>query len=163
MSEFVRTTMIWVTIAFLGDAFVAPAITVWEITPNFSLIALVVLALARGSAAGCLGGFVLGLVQDLASPHLLGLRALCKTLIGFLAGRLRGHLVYGLPIVEGLVVASAALVHDLLFLLVQSRLSDDAFLGPLITHALPGAIYSGLVGIPLIRLADLLGILRQEQ
>ncbi len=163
MRKFVRTTLIWVSLAFLGDTLLAPMITIRSIAPDFSVIALVVLALAQGPSAGCLGGFVLGLIQDLSTPNLLGLRALCKTLIGFLVGRLRGHLVYGLPVVEGLVVVCAVMVHDTLFLLVQSRLSNDAFLVPLFTQALPTALYSGLIGVPLIRLADLLGILRSEE
>ena len=162
MRRFIRTTLLWLIVAFVGDTLVAPLIAIGGIAPDFSVIALVVLALAEGSGAGSLGGFALGLVQDLAHPNLLGLHALCKTLLGFSIGRLRGHLVYGLPLIEGLMVSLAVLAHDGLFLLVQSRLSDDAFLSPLLTEALPVALYSGIVGIPLIRMADMLGILRRE-
>ncbi len=49
-----------------------------------------------------------------------------------------------------------------MFLLVQSRMESDAFLLPLFTQALPTAVYTALVGVPLIRLADFLGILRRE-
>jgi len=56
----------------------------------------------------------------------------------------------------------AVLGHDLVFLLFQSRLIDEAFLIPLVTRTLPEAIYSGLVGVLALRMAELLGLLRQE-
>jgi rod shape-determining protein MreD len=158
---FLRTTVCWILLAFVGETVLAPLLAIGNVAPNFTIIALVILALAEGSFAACLGGFVMGLVQDLAAPTLLGLHALCKSGLGYTVGRLRGHLVYGMPIVEGLVVAVAVLGHDTLYLLVQSRLSSDDFLLPLVTVVLPGALYSGLVGIPLLRLADLLGILQR--
>jgi len=45
---------------------------------------------------------------------------------------------------------------------VQSSFSNEQFLAPLFTQAIPAAIYSGLVGIPVIRFAELMGILAQE-
>jgi rod shape-determining protein MreD len=162
MKIFLRTTLTWIFVALVGDNLLAPLISIRGIAPDFSVIALVVLALAEGSYAGCLGGFILGLVQDLATPHLLGLRALCKTVLGFTVGRLRGRLMYGMPVVEGLVVAIAVLAHDTLFMLVQSRLGSEDFLKPFLLQVLPVSLYSGLVGIPILRLVDSLGILRQE-
>jgi rod shape-determining protein MreD len=126
------------------------------------VIAVVILALAEGSTPGVLGGFLVGLIQDLAVPNLLGLHALCKTLLGSTVGRLHGRLVYGMPVVEGALLLVASLGHDTLFLLVQSSMESDAFLVPLISQALPTALYTAVVGVPLLRLADYLGILRRE-
>lgn len=162
MRFFVRASLMWLLVAFVGETMISPVIDIGGIGPDFSIIALVILALATGPAPPTAGGFLLGLVQDLAHPNLLGLRALCKCLLGFGLGRLRGRLVYGVPLVEGTVVFLSVLAHDFVFLLVESRLTDEAFLVPLFTRTLPVAVYSGLVGIPLLRLADLLGILRQE-
>ncbi|MFH1842856.1 MAG: rod shape-determining protein MreD [bacterium] len=133
------------------------------VAPNFTVIALVILALAEGSFAGCLAGFTMGLIQDLSTPNLLGLYALCKTGLGFSLGRLRGHLVYGMPVVEGVMIALAVLAHDMLYLLVESKLHSYEFLLPLVTVKLPGAIYSGVIGVPLLRLVDMLGWLRRGE
>jgi rod shape-determining protein MreD len=162
MRTFVRTTITWVVVAFVGDTMLGPLISINGVAPDFSVIALVVLALATGAGPATVGGFILGLVQDLSNPALLGLQALGKSGLGFGLGSLRGRLVYGVPLVEGLVVATSVFAHDFFFLLVQSNLSDEQFLLPLLTRTVPGAIYSGLVGIPVIRMAELLGILRQE-
>jgi rod shape-determining protein MreD len=163
LKQFVRTTVSWILLAFVGETVFAPLMTVKGIAPDFALIALVILALAGGSFAGCVGGFVIGLVQDLATPTLLGLHALCKSGLGYALGRLRGQLVYGMPIVEGLVIVLAVLAHDTLYLLVQSRMSSEAFLQPLVVWALPRAIYTAVVGMPILRVADWLGILRRGE
>ena len=118
--------------------------------------------MSEGARAGALGGFSLGLVQDLSVPTLLGLHALCKSLLGWIIGVTRGRLVYGVPLVELSLLLVASLGHDTLFLLVQSRQQSEAFLGPWLTGALPTAIYTAIAGLPLIRLADLVGVLRRE-
>ena len=162
MRVFIRTTFVWVVVAFVGDTLLRPLIAIKGVGPDFSVIALVVLALAGGAGPATVGGFALGLVQDLSNPSLLGLQALCKSGLGFGVGSLRGRLVYGVPLVEAAVVALAVFAHDLLFLLVQSNMADEQFLLPLLTRTLPAAVYSGLVGIPVIRMAEYLGILQQE-
>lgn len=162
MRGFVRTTLLWIVVAFVGETLLGPWIAIKGIAPDFALIALVLLGLAAGTVPATVGGFVLGLVQDLANPDLLGLNALCKTFLGFGVGRLRDRLVYGMPVVEVLLLVLAVVVHDIVFLLVQSRLSDDAFLIPLLTRTVPTAVYTGLVGVPVIRLAEFFGILGRE-
>jgi rod shape-determining protein MreD len=161
--SFVRTTLGWMLLAFVGETMIGPLLRIGNVEPDFTIIALVMLALAEGSFAGSVGGFALGLIQDLTTPNLLGLHALCKSLLGYAVGRLRGRLVYGLPVVEGLLITLAALGHDTLYLLVQSRLNSDEFLRPLVFMVIPGALYSGLIGVPLMRLADAVGILRAPE
>ena len=141
---------------------VGPLIAIGGVSPDFTMIALVILALAAGPGPGTVGGFLLGLVQDLSNPALLGLQALCKTVLGFGLGRLRGRLVQGMPLVEATVIAISVVAHDLIFLLIQSNLSDENSFLSLFTRTLPAAVYSGLVGIPFLRLAEFLGVLRQE-
>ena len=162
MRNFLRTTLVWMLLAFIGDTMISPLVSIKGISPDFSIIALVVLALAAGPVPGTVGGFVIGLVQDLSNPAVLGLHALCKCTLGFSLGSLRSRLVHGMPVVEGVVVALAVILHDLVFLLVQSRLTDEGFLRPFLAQSFPVAIYSGVVGVLVIRLADMAGILGEE-
>lgn len=162
MRDFLRVTVLWMAVAFVGDTVIGPWISIRGIAPDFSIIALVLVALAAGPMPATVAGFGVGLVQDLSNPSLLGLNALCKSLLGYGLGRLRGRLVYGLPVVEGLVVVLSVLLHDIVYLLVQSRLSDDAFLTPLLGQTLPVAIYTGLIGVPIIRFAAAVGVLGGE-
>ena len=149
-------------VAFVGGTMIGPAISIFGVAPDFTIIALVILALAAGPIPGTVGGFWLGLVQDLSNPSLLGLQALCKTALGFGLGRLRGRLIHGMPLVEATVVAISVVAHDVVFLIIQSGLSEGGHILSLLTWTLPRALYSGLMGMPLLRLADFLGLLRQE-
>ncbi len=162
MRLYLRLITLCAAVAFVGGTMVGPFISIAGVAPDFTIIALVILSLAAGSVPGTIGGFLLGLIQDLSTPSLLGLQALCKTLLGFGLGRLRGRLIHGMPLVEATVIAIAVVAHDLVFLVIQSSLTTESHLLSIFTRTLPAAIYSGLVGIPLLRVADYLGILRQE-
>lgn len=162
MRQHLNLVLFCTAMAFLGGTMVGPLIAIGGVAPDFTIIALVILALSAGPIPGTVGGFLLGLVQDLSNPTLLGLQALCKSGLGFGLGRLRGRLVHGMPLVEATVIAISVLAHDLVFLIVQSNLTADSHFLSLLTQTLPSAVYSGLVGIPLLRLAEYLGILRQE-
>lgn len=162
MTSLLRLSFIGFLIAFLGDTVIGPLISIKGIAPDFSIIAVVILGLALGAAPATAGGFLIGLVQDLSNPSLLGLHALCKSLLGFSIGSIRSRLVFGVPLMEMLLIVFSVVAHDFLFLLVQSRLSDDGFLLPLVTKSLPVAIYSGLVGVLLQRFLEMVGILKWE-
>jgi rod shape-determining protein MreD len=162
MRQNLNLFLLCASVAFLGGTMVGPLIDIGGVAPDFTIIALVILALASGPIPGTVGGFLLGLVQDLSNPTLLGLQALCKTGLGYGLGRLRGRLVHGMPLVEATVIAISVLAHDLVFLMIQSNLSGESNFLSFFTLTLPSAIYSGLVGIPLLRLAEFLGILSQE-
>jgi len=163
MSGFLRTTLLWMAIAFVGEVVVGPAIRIFGVAPDFAVVAVVTLALAKGPTAGAVAGCCVGLVQDLATPQLLGLSALCKTLVGYGCGRIRGHLVYGLPAVEFGLTALAVFAHDLLGLVIENRFHAVGFLRPLFLQVLPGALYSGLVGLPILRLATRAGVLGRDE
>ena len=162
MRGVLRTILVFLLLAFLGETLISPLIDIKGIAPDFSIIALIILSLSSGPVSGTIGGFAVGLIQDLTQPTLLGLRALCKCGVGFGIGNLRGRLVHGVPVVEATMIALAVLAHDLVFLLFQSRLIDESFLMPLVTRSLPVAVYSGVVGVPLLRLVELLGLLSPE-
>ncbi|MBU8870509.1 MAG: rod shape-determining protein MreD [Gemmatimonadales bacterium] len=162
MRAFLRTTLIWAAIAFLGDTILGPAIAIKGIAPDFSVVALVILALAAGPRPATVGGFLIGLVQDLSSPSSLGLQAFCKCTLGYGLGSLRGRLVYGMPVVEFFMLVLAVLAHDLVFLLIQARFGPESFLGTFFLRSAPVALYTGIVGLPILRLVEFLGILRPE-
>ncbi len=162
MRQNIKLIFLCSLVAFVGGTMVGPLISIGGVAPRFPIIALVILALAAGPVPGTVGGFLLGLVQDLSNPTLLGVQALIKTFLGFGLGRLRGRLVHGMPLVEATVVALSVVAHDLAFLVIQSNLTPEGSFLSLFTRTIPAAVYSGLLGIPLLRLAEYLGILRQE-
>ena len=85
---------------------IVPTLSVGGVTPDLPLILTLLLALRRGPEAGCLVGFVAGLLQDTAGGGLLGVQALTKALAGFGMGLLVGRFWVASPLVQipGLVL-----------------------------------------------------------
>ena len=54
--------------------------------PDFVLILVVFFAIFRGSVQGGLMGAALGMMEDLMTGRFIGINALCKGLLGYLAG-----------------------------------------------------------------------------
>ncbi len=130
--------------------------------PDPVLAMLLVVALADGMLAGTVMGFVLGLLVDLGMPSLLGLHALVGTVTGFGTGRFAARLVIGLPVVEWSAGVVAALGYGLAVQLGRSWLQGGAFLRPLVTQVVPGAVLTGVLLVLLLRLLELLHLLDHE-
>lgn len=140
----------WIFFSFVMlalQATLVPHLAIAGIRPDLPLIAVVMLASARGSTAGTIGGFCIGLAQDLSNPAFLGLNALAKSLLGFAAGTLRVHLDAGSLPMRAAVLFVSVLGHDLVYLTILTRLElSELFLG-LVTRSLPTAFYTLVVGM----------------
>lgn len=162
MSRLLRNLLRLGLLVLVGETFLAPALTVGGVAPDFALIGLVILVLAEGTMVGILGGFVLGLIQDSGVPNLLGLQALLKTLAGYAVGRMRERLVPGMPLVEAGGLALLAFVHDTVRLVVSGVALDAPFVRPLVLEVLPSALVTAVTGVVAIRVAELAGMLRRS-
>ena len=131
----------------LAQTTFAPALRIGDVTPDFPLVLVVLLALRRGPEIGCLAGFVTGLLQDVTGGGFVGAQALTKTLIGFGIGQIGGRLWVREPLVQvpGLVLLS--LVEGVArFLLLQIFHFPGAFGDLMFFVVLPQALYNGVVG-----------------
>jgi rod shape-determining protein MreD len=162
MMRLIKSIVVLGLFALIGEVVISPLISIGNIGPHFALIALAVLALSEGAFVATLSGFILGLIMDSAVPGLLGLHALCKSLTGFAMGSFRTRLVYGLPLVEGFVVTLMVLAHDTLYTMVAAWQGSSSFFQPFFLEILPSSVYTGLVSIPILRLAGFLNLLKQD-
>ena len=64
------------------------------IKPDLILIVVICLSFISGTEEGVITGFAGGMLKDIFSVHLLGINALSKTLIGFIAGTIREKIFY---------------------------------------------------------------------
>lgn len=120
--------------------------------PDFLLMVLVFLALDLDRIPGTVAGFFVGIFQDLLSSGLLGLSALTKSAVGFLAGWFSRNDRRGEFISFGLILWGSALVHDLLFYLLYTLGKDLSFWQLAVHHALPASLYTLLIGMILFSL-----------
>jgi rod shape-determining protein MreD len=139
-----------ILVGFLSLGLQATLVPHWSIAgirPDLPLVAVVLLAYARGATTGTLAGFCIGLAQDLTNPTLLGLNALVKSLLGYAAGTLRVQLdATSLPM-RAAVLFVSVLAHDLVYLTISTRLALSELLLGLLTRSLPTAVYTALVGM----------------
>lgn len=132
----------------LVQSTVVPILGVGAVVPDVPVILVALLALRRGPEAGCLTGFALGLAQDVVGGGPVGVHALSKAIIGFVAGELPRWLLVARPLV-GVMVATLATVLDgaLRFGLLQYFHYPAPF-GELFARViLPQAGYNGLLAV----------------
>ena len=78
-----------VLLAFILQLAVIPQFRLMGVTPDLILVIAVVVAVQDGPIEGALVGFFGGLLQDIASPQVMGVGAFSKALAAFLAGILK--------------------------------------------------------------------------
>jgi rod shape-determining protein MreD len=85
-------------------------------TLDFVLIVVVYLSLTSGPTTGVVAGSVAGLIQDALSSGVMGIGALAKTLVGFLAGRLGTQFIVTAPLPRFVVFLGASVLHAAVFM-----------------------------------------------
>lgn len=140
--------------AILLQLLVAPNIAIAGATPNFLLIAVVVIAISSGPQQGSIAGFGLGLLFDLLESGPIGPWALVLTLIGFLAGSLQRNIFaesWRLPVTIVLIASFLAQVlYGIVLVLVGS---DIGFWASFLHRMLPATLYNAVVSLVLMPIA----------
>lgn len=78
-----------VVIALLIEFVLANMLGLKTIKPDLMLIVVICMSFISGTEEGTIVGFAGGLLKDLFSVHFLGINALVKSLIGYIAGVIR--------------------------------------------------------------------------
>jgi len=126
---------------------VADRIAIGPAAPDFLILIAVFFSLHRGAVQGTIFGFVVGFLQDTFNPEFLGLNALTKSLLGYAVGKVGAKTFpENLPFLFVLFF-SAALGHDVIYLVFFTWPDVTSMFLQLLTAALPSAIYTGLLGV----------------
>jgi len=142
------TTTLTLLGALLLQIIFAPSLTILGVTPNFLMVAVIILAFIRGSKEGTIIGFVAGLLFDLIGTAAIGPMALALTLTGFVAGILKEQIFAHSWVLPVTVLGIASLVAETIYLIMITALGlpMDFFIA-LVSRALPGALYAMLIAI----------------
>ncbi len=125
---------------------VVPAVGIGGVVPDLPVLLTVLLALRYGAVAGCLTGFALGFAQDAVAGGPLGLHALSKALVGFLAGDLPRWLLVSRPIVPVALAVLATILDGLTRFALLQLFQYPAPLGEVFTRVIvPQAGYNGVL------------------
>jgi rod shape-determining protein MreD len=130
-----------------------PIVGLSGVVPDLPVVLVVLLALYRGSEAGALSGFALGLGQDVIAGGPLGLQALSKALVGFAAGELPRVCLVSNPIVPvGTAVLATLADGALRFAALQFFQYPAPFGELLVGVILPQAVLNGLLAVLFVSL-----------
>jgi rod shape-determining protein MreD len=136
-----------ILVFLLMQVVVADRIAIGPITPDFLVLVVAFYALYRGAVQAAVFGFVIGFLQDLANPELLGLNALTKTILGFTVGKIGAKMVPdNIPFLFVLFM-SVAFGHDIIYLLFYHWPHVGSSFAEIFSVALPSAAYTAIFGV----------------
>jgi rod shape-determining protein MreD len=146
--EVARLAAVLVVAVALQTA-VAPHLRLLGAHPDFALIAVVCVALVKGSETGAVFGFLTGMLTAIALMEPFGLSAFVFVLVGYFAGRYAETADLPAGLAPLLTVFAATLVANALFATAQFLLARevplDFFLGRVL---LPSLVFNTLLAAP---------------
>ena len=121
-------------------------IAIADVRPDLVVLILLFIALHAGTFKATILGFLIGFVQDLSVPESLGLNAFVNSLVAFGAGWLRLHIAGDNLQVQLVAVFGAALLHNLLFCILDSAVPWSQVLFYWARYGIGSAVYTTVAG-----------------
>ena len=119
MAKNIIWTVVFGSIAAILESTLLARLALYGAVPDIALGIIVYSAYVNGVMTGQLSGFFYGIVQDVLSAAPLGLNALVRTLIGALAGLMKGTFFLDAIFLPMILCASATLLKALILLLLN--------------------------------------------
>jgi len=117
-------TVIFCFIAAVLQSTILSHLALYRAVPDIALGIAVYCAYVNGLMTGQLSGFLYGILLDFLSAAPLGLNALVRTLIGALAGLMKGTFFLDTFLLPMILCACATLMKALILLLLNLLLAD---------------------------------------
>jgi len=143
-----------VLLAFMLQLAVLPQFKLLGVQPDLILVVAVVVAVQDGPVAGAVVGFCGGLLQDIASPQVMGVSALTKTLAAFIAGMMKDFFMTYSILLPVVLVFLATIFEMGMHQVVMVVLGQEMIAPFKITTVLAESLYNVLavlVVYPLLR------------
>ena len=102
----------------------------------------IVFAIFRGSVQGGLMGAALGMLEDLMTGRFIGINALCKGLLGYVAGISERNLYKNNFFVPIAAVLAATFLNAVLYYLFSVLIGSNVGLEKLMLSSIPDAVYN---------------------
>ncbi len=140
-----------ILLALASELVLANIVGLRNVKPDIILIVIICISFISGAENGIIAGFTGGLLKDIFSVHFLGINALVKTLIGYIAGVLRDK-IFSQHIMWIVIISTFifTIVNDLIvYFLLNALYSDYSFIVTLKKFILNQAVINSLLS-PLI-------------
>ncbi|MFN0098860.1 MAG: rod shape-determining protein MreD [Gemmatimonadaceae bacterium] len=141
----------WLTalmfLGLVGLHFTLRPILDWRAGVDFLVVAVLLVAVRVRPGTAALVGFLLGLVADALTPEAFGAGALAMTVVGFGASTLKAAFFAENVALNAVFVFVGKLVHDVVFLLAERRLSGLTLVTQMFWWTPLAALVTALVGL----------------
>ena len=162
MIEKALPTVLALLAAWILQVSIVPYMSIFGVVPNLLFLVVVALALVEGPEAGCIAGFVAGLLFDLLGSSVVGPYALVFSVVGYSAGLLQANMFaegWLMPVSVVFVAGlGAELAHGLILVILDVGVP---FWTALVRIMLPGALYNTALAVLVFPL--LARVLRQDR
>jgi rod shape-determining protein MreD len=149
MERYLRAAGTVVALLVLQTTFI-PFLSLGGVVPDLLLIWVVTFALVRGQMEGALGGFVVGLLEDLLTTQFFGLAALAKTLAGFGGGYFHNENKTSITLGTYrflLILFLVSLLHNLVHAGIVLQGSEGLSLRVILETAFTSSLYTTVVAV----------------
>jgi rod shape-determining protein MreD len=147
MERFLRSAGIVLVLLLVQSTFI-PYMSLLGYSPDILLPWLVYVALRRGQVEATLYGFGVGLLQDMATTHFLGLAALSKTISCFVVGYFYNENTANQTLGSYryvLIVMLCSLVHDVIYYAIFFLGVEGSLVVHTLQFSLASSLYTGVV------------------
>lgn len=145
-----------IIVSYLLQTTVFSDLRLADVVPDIFLILVASNAFMFGKNAGCIIGFISGLILDLTFGGLIGVYALIFTVCGFICGfanKLYYHRDYTLPL---FIIGGGEFLYNMMYFVLFFVLNGNIDFGHfLVRYLCPRVIYTVIVSIILYRLINL--------
>ena len=144
-----RHNLIWagmVIVAALVEATWPQALSIQRVVPDLLVVLVVYFSITEGAERGMYTGVLGGIFQDVAGNTGIGHHVLGLFVIGYIVGRMASRLITDNPYVKTVTVLAAAVVHGVLYLVVEYVQKVDMNVVYMMAYSIiPHAFYTALV------------------
>lgn len=151
-SDLARTAVAFIVLVLLH--YTLRPLLGWRASPDFLVIALLLVAIRVRPGTAALVGLVMGMAADALDPHAFGAGALGMTLVGFTASWLKAVFFADDVVLNAFFFFLGKWAFDIVFLLAEHRLSaGELFLEMFVWSPLKGVVTAlfGLLTLLILR------------
>lgn len=157
LGRFLRVALLFIALVVLH--YTLRPLLGWRASPDFLVVALLVVAVRFRPGAAAVAGFLIGLLSDALAPGHMGAAALAMSLIGFSAAWLKAMFFADNLALNGFFFFLGKWVFDLLHLAAEGGLGEPGFaLELLLWSPLSAAVTAAMGVLMLILLRPLLEV-----
>ncbi|MDR2676669.1 MAG: rod shape-determining protein MreD [Endomicrobium sp.] len=151
--------IIFYNVLCLLQFFFSKYISIYKISPNFVLVAIIYIGLSRGIIYAEIMGFLLGLTWDAFSSEVFGMKAMMFTIVGYFSGKIHKKFDHRKIFTQFVVISCASIIYclgtNLFYFILMNNFNHVFFLTRL---DLVNILATVFVAPPLFYILDRVGL-----